>query len=192
MALAHAVRPHRSLAFPFAVALFPLLWFVVRDAGIDASTGSVNPTRALALAAVAVVVSYLAAVAVVATLGIRRGPVPAWATSLLRPSNATLAVFGAISLALGGSVVVASLVALPQWVESAAALVGVVLGWPLVVVYAGTVAVGNAVGTRPSFAVEAVAVGVGVALSASWLFVLSGWLAAVLVGTATVSGATGQ
>lgn len=190
MALSHAVRPHRSLAFPFVVVLFPFLWFVVRDAGIAATTGSANPARALALAAGAVVTSYVAAAAVVATLGIRRGSVPAWTTSLLRPSNATLAVFGAISLALGGYVVVGSAVAFPQWFESVAALVGVVLGWPLVAVYAGTVAVGNAVGTQLPFAVETTAVGVGVALSASWLFVLSGWFVAVLVGTATVSETT--
>lgn len=182
-----ALRPHRMLAFPFAVVLSPLLWFVFRDADIATASGSANPVQTLGFAAIAVVVSYVVAVGVVVALGPRHGSASDWVQSLIRPSNATLAVFAVISLALGVYVFGGAIVTFPQWLDSAAAVLGLVLGWPLVVCYAGTIALGNTLGTQLPFAVEAVVVALGIALSATWLFVLSGWVAGLFGVSASVA-----
>lgn len=188
------LRPNRRLAFPFAAVLYPLLWFVARDADIAASVGSAHPTRTLGLAAVSVVASYVLAVlaaAVAATLDSRRGSVPTWTRPLVRPSDATLAVFAGVSLALGYAVFSGVPLGHSGWLSPVARLLGAVVGWPLVVSYAAAVAASDALGVS-SFAAEAAAVVLGVGLSVAWLFVLSGWLVALLGGRSVASPATAR
>lgn len=181
MAIVSLARPVRRLAFPFVVVLYPLLWFVLRDAGIAAS-GQPAPAvlpQTLALALTAVVVSYIVAVAVAAMLASEPGSASGWTRQLLFPSDGALVTFTAVSVALGAFIVVGSAFAFPGWFETVATVVGGVIGWPLIVVYGGTIVVENALGGQ-SAAVEFVAVGIGVALSVAWLFLLSGWIAAIV------------
>ncbi|WP_049970426.1 hypothetical protein [Haladaptatus cibarius] len=180
-----ALRPSRSLAFPFAATLYPQLWFVFRDTGFSAVS---HPTtaelltmlpRILALTAGAIAVSYLVAFLVVRVLNpdSRDDSLSGWKRLLFRPSNTALVAFALISIALGTYLVTASTLVFPQEVETLVRLLGVVIGWPLLVVYGGMVILSNAFVGEPTFLVQAVVVGIGVALSTTWLFFLSGWFA---------------
>lgn len=174
MSLASLVRPRRRMAFPFAAALSPLLWFVIRNA---TSTGSgwfaTNALpRAVAFAAGAVVLSYAVAMAVAATTTAEERPLPPWKRWLFAPSNRALGSFGAVSLAFGSYTVAGTV---PQWFDVVAVPAGVVIGWPLLLLAVGSIAVVNALGQQFA-AVEFAAVAVGVALSVAWLFILLGWL----------------
>lgn len=179
-----ALRPRRTLAFPFVVVLFPLLWFVLREAGIGAVGRPVTDVlpRIAALAAVALTVSYTLAVLVDAAAVPDAESVPPWARPLFTPSNRALATFAAVSLALVAYIVAGSLVAFPGWFDALASAVGVVVGWPLLLVVFATFAVGNAVpALQDAFAIQVALVGTGVALSATWLFLLSGWITRLVV-----------
>lgn len=179
--------PNRTLAFPFTAVLYPLLWFMIRDTGISAVS---HPTtaellamlpRTLALTGGAVVVSLLVAAGVVRLLNLtsEADTLSGWKRLLFQPSNRALVTFTVISVALGAYIVAGSFVTLPQEVEMVVRPLGIILGWPLLVVYVGMVAVGNAFIGEPAFIVQAVVVGFGLALSTTWLFLLSGWLANV-------------
>lgn len=178
MALPAALRLTRSLAFPFAAILYPLLWFVNRGVGI--ATATTNRTvaeihgQAIESAVVAAAVSFLVAIVVVAVVRRSSRPLPWWTRPFLRPSNGTLAVFAAISFVFWGLVVLLS--------PGAASDADVVLfAWPLVLLYVGMTVIGNAATGEPSFAVQAVVVGIGVALSTVWLFLLSSLVARVAI-----------
>lgn len=174
-----ALRPRRSLAFPFVVLLYPLLWVVVRTFNITAVGYPItaNLSDVLALTIGAVVVSYLGAAVGVTALSIDVASVPVWARSLVSPSNATLGVVTVISVALAAYISAASVIALPHWVDTAARIGGIVLGWPLMLVILGTYAIGNSLPALQSqFAVQFVVALVGVTLSAAWVFILATWL----------------
>lgn len=179
-----SVRPQRSHVFPFAVTASALLWFVNRDAEIS----GIAP-RTVALGVASVAIGYLLAVLVVAAVnpdGTRSGI----ARTLFSPSNETLAVFAMVSLSLGGYAVT-GFPFLPGELDFAVRLVGLVLGWPIIVVSVASVVVGNAFGGRPPFAIEAVAVGFGVACTTAWVFLLSGWVTDA-VGRLSASVETGR
>ncbi|MCO8244014.1 MULTISPECIES: hypothetical protein [unclassified Haladaptatus] len=163
------VRPQRSHVFPFAVTASALLWFVNRDAEISGIT-----PRTVTLGVASVAVGYLLAILVVAAVNpddTRSGI----ARTLFSPSNETLAVFAIASLLLGGYAVT-GFPFLPGELDFAVRLLGLTLGWPIIVTYGATVVVGNAFGGRPPFAIEAVAVEFGVACTTVWVFLLSGWV----------------
>ena len=179
-----AFRPRRTLAFPFVVVLFPLLWFVMREAGIGAVGRPVTDVlpQVVALTAVALAVSYTLAVLADAAVIPDAEMVPSRARPLVSPSNRTIATFAAVSLALVAYIVASSVVAFPGWFDALASAVGVVVGWPLLLIVLATFAVGNAVpALQDAFAIQVALVAVGVALSATWLFLLSGWLARLVV-----------
>lgn len=188
MSIAALLRPHRGLVFPFVVLIAPQLWFLGREVGIATATTE-QPLASISLQAaasvvVAVIVSTIATViAVVGTRRIWGESPPSWAGVLLRPTDGALAVFAAIAMAIGVYVLAGSLLPLPQWLTTATAPVGWVLGWPLVVLYGGLVVVGNAFAGEPPLAVEFVIVGVGVALTVTWLFFLSGWIASRMLAS---------
>ncbi len=165
-----ALRPRRSHVFPFAVVASALLWFVNRDAEI---TGIVSRTIALGIASVAV--SYLVAVLIVAAVTPDDDSRSRITRTLFFPSNEMLATFAIISLALGGYAVT-GIPFIPDELDLAVRLLGLVLGWPTIVVYIATVTLGNAFGGQPPFVVEAIAVGFGVACSTVWMFLLAGWI----------------
>ena len=176
-----SLRPRRNLAFPFVLVSFPLLWFVMRDAdisGVGRPVTDVLP-RVAGLSVAALVVSYAVAVLLDAVLDLEAESVPGWARPLARPSDGSLATFASVTLALGAYIVAGSAVTFPGWFETLASAVGVVLGWPLLLVVLGTVAVSNAFVPLP-ISVEIVLVALGVSISAAWLFLLSGWLAGLL------------
>lgn len=174
------LRPRRSLAFPFVVTLFPLLWTAVRGTTIGRGRGFAPDSLGfLAYVVGAVTVSYLVAAAVTAAVGVDAESLPVWAGRLLDPSNATLAVVGAVSVVLVAYVGGSFLVEFPDPVDEAARGVGVVLGWPLVVAVVATYAVGNAFPSLAvPFVVELAVTLAGVALSAVWIFCLSAGVAA--------------
>ncbi|WP_423743196.1 hypothetical protein V5735_08850 (plasmid) [Haladaptatus sp. SPP-AMP-3] len=172
MNLRSLVRPRRALAFPFVAVLYPLLWFIIRDADIAAAYGvsGVVP-RALGFAVGAVVVSYVVAVAVVELVDGDADSASTWRRWLFAPSNRALALFAVVSLLLG--VQLLDVTTTPVWLRDAERLLGVVVGWPLLVTYLG--GFGLSVLLGESLAVQFVAVAVGVSLSVVWLFVLFGW-----------------
>lgn len=184
MVVPEPLRPHRGLAFPFAIVLIPSLALVVREAGISAVGNPITLTArtALALTVGAILVSYLLAVVASALFGLREGPVPSWAKHLIRPSNWTLTILTAILLATGTYVVAGSLGAVPGWVDEVARAIGALLGWPLFVVFLVLFAVENALGGRFPFALQVAVLWVGLALATTWTFVLSGWIATSLPG----------
>lgn len=182
MSLAARFGPYRSLVFPFVLVLFPLLWFVNREVGIATATTS-RPGTEIRLAAVestvvAVAVSLVAAIVVVAVLRLASVDVPSRARPFFLPSSGTLAVFTGLSLAFWAAAAFELPRALPAW---GYLLFELLFLWPLVAVHTGMIVVGNALVGEPSLAVQSVVVGVGVALSTAWLFLLSRWIAAIAI-----------
>ena len=185
MELSTIVRPRRSVAFPFVVVLYPLLWLVVREFEISAVGQPVTNAlpQVLGFAAAAVVISYVVAALVASVFIPEPGSAPAWARTLVNPSNATLAVVGVLSLALGAYITTSSVAEFPQWFDTAASLVGLVVGWPMVASILGSYTIGNAFPALQTFTVELLFTMFGVALSAVWLFLLSGWITALVPPT---------
>lgn len=191
MDLSTLLQPRRSLAVPFVVVLYPLLWLVVRHAEISAVGQPITDTlpQVLTLTASAVVISYATAVMVATVLSLEAESVPAWSRILVAPSNATLALVSVLSLALGAYIVASSIVGFPQWFDTAASIVGLVLGWPLILSILGMYAVSNAFpALQIPFGIELLVGMFGIALSVVWLFLLSGWITALV--PPTVPGAT--
>lgn len=182
MALPAHLRPHRSLAFPFAAILFPLWRVAFRMVNFSwvRPPEAIDFTRLFTLAAVAMVVSYVGAVTIVTILGLRTRSIPRWIRRLIRPSNGALAVFALLSTILWAFQFAGAWLAdlYPFWSEIA---VYGPLAWPFLLIYTGIFVVGNAIGYRsPSTEVWALLLGTGAVLSVVWLFYLSGWIAGVV------------
>ncbi len=173
-----ALRPDRAMAFPFAAVLAVLLWFLNRDVGMRLGRAdlAVDWPQTVLFALLAVVGSYAVAVALVAALHGVDPSAPGWATPLASPSDATLRTFAVVAALLGTYVVSGTFVAFPDWVDTVAAPVGLVLGWPLVPFVFAYSAIGNALGTELPFLVEAGFVAVGIVAAVAWLFLLSSWV----------------
>lgn len=183
MDLAAVLAPRRSLVVPTLVVLAPLLWFGYRGATAPSHvTGAFEPTPGAVLAVVAgsVAVSYLLGAAIAAALSLDGiDPGRPLAGALARPSDAALALVAVVAVAVVGYLVAAQFAAFPGWLDAVLELLGLVVGLPLAVVYAGFFVVANALAFE-SFALEAVAVAVGVSLSVVWVFLLAGGAAAML------------
>lgn len=168
----------RRLALPLVVLASPPLFLLYREVRI---CGTPVGCRSLALAGYALVL--LAALLAAATVARRvaAGRAPGWLAP--RPDDRTLGVLAAIVGALAAFLVAAAAGVVPGWLGDALAPVGVLLGFPLVVVQAVLVGVGNAVGIPPR-AVQLLAVVVGVGLSGAWWYLLAGsaarWLSRVV------------
>lgn len=168
------------MAFPFAAVLFPLLWFVYRDAtGVDRFATS-SP-RILALVGAAVLVSYAAAVVVGAVIDSAAGA-PSRTKPLFAPSNGALTVVAVVSTLLGLYLLGDATGVVPRWLTTVLTPVGIAVGWPMLVAILATYAVGNALGTELPLAVEGAVVAVGIVASVAWLFVLASWFAAFATG----------
>lgn len=170
-------RPRRSAAAPLLATLFPLLWLLNRERSLGDRGMAPDPASAAALAVGAVLVA-----AVVAALLAPRLPAPSSVPGHLRPivapADATLAIVGAFSAALGVFVLIG--VPVPSPLGPIVSVLGVLLGWPLYLAWTAAVAVGNALLPRSAyFPAELFASVAGAALSALWLFVLAGWIARV-------------
>lgn len=187
MTLRSLLFPRRALAFPFAAVLYPLLWFIVRDAGIAMAYGKSGVVpRALGFATGAVVVSYVVAVVVVEVVD--AGSTSTWRRWLFAPSNHAFALFAVVSLLLG--IQALDVTTTPVWLRDVERLLGVVAGWPLLATY--LVGFGLSVLFRESLDVQFAAVAVGVSLSVTWLFVLFGWFADAVSRSVRTNSSTGQ
>ena len=180
--MAPASSFHRAAVLPFAVALYPQLWFVNREVGIAVATTNrpeaVIRLQAVESAAIAMATSVIFAVVVAAAARSASGWLPPWTGPLFRPSNGAVAVFVVVSFAFWAIVIALPPMALPPgWSD----VLGLLFSWPLLVLYVGMVFLGNAFFGEPSMPVQFAVVGVGVALSAVWLFLASGWIAARVV-----------
>lgn len=186
MELSPIIRPQRSMAFPFVVVLYPLLWLVVQEFEITTVGQPITNVlpQVLGFAAAAVVTSYIVAALITSVLIPESGSIPTWARTLVNPSNATLAVVSVLSLALGAYIITSSVVAFPRWFDTAASLVGLVIGWPMITFILGSYAMGNAFPALQTFTGELLIGMFGVALSAIWLFLLSGWITDLVPPTA--------
>lgn len=127
MPLPAAVLPDRAMVFPFAAVLFPVLWFVYRDAtGVEGIANSLP--RLLGSVAAAVVVSYV--VAGIASAAI--GPASESASGSLKPpfapSNATIAAVTFLSALLGTSLFADAIVDVSRWLTTVLAPFGVAVG----------------------------------------------------------------
>lgn len=176
MPLPALLRPTRAMAFPFAAVLFPLLWFVYRDAtGVDRFVTSLP--RILGLVGTAVLASYAAAVVAGALFGPADGS-PGRLKPLLAPSNGTLVVVAVVSALLGLYLLGDATGLVPRWLTTVLAPAGIAVGWPMLVAILATYAVGNALGTELPLLVQAAFVAVGIVASVAWLFVLGSAIAA--------------
>jgi hypothetical protein len=168
------VRSRRRLVVPFLLVGYPLGWLVVRAVGLTAvgrSATGVLP-QAVVFAAGAVAVAALVAVAVAV-----------WGPDRVTPATSarTDLVAGSVTLALATYVVVSSLAALPQWLDTAARVVGLVVGWPMAAVTLATYAVGNAApAVHHSPVLRLLASLVGATLTDGWVLLLSDRLVGVL------------
>ena len=186
MDLPSILQPRRELAFPFIVALYPLLWLVVRSSEISAVGQPITDTypQVLAFTAVAAVISYVIAVLATITLPLDSGSHPAWLQSLFTPSNRTLAIVSVLSLGLGVYIVTSSIVAFPQWFDTTASIAGLILGWPMMLSILGTYAIGNAFPAFQSAVGAQLLIGmIGTALTAMWIFFLASRIAAFVPPT---------
>lgn len=189
MTLRSLVRPRRALAFPFAAVLYPLLWFIIRNADISiAYEESGVGSRAFGFAAGAVVVSYVVAVVVVEVVDAGSNSDSTWKHWLFAPSNRALALFVVVSLLLG--IQLLDVTTTPVWLRDVERLLGVVVGWPLLATY--LVGFGLSALFRGSLGVQFAAVAVGVSLSVAWLFVLFGWFADAVSRSMETDSSTGQ
>ena len=181
MDLPSILQPRRELAFPFLVALYPLLWLVVRSTELSAVGQPITDTypQVLAFTAVAAVVSYVIAVLATALLPLDSGSNPAWVQSVFTPSNRTLAIVSVLSMALGAYIVTSSVVAFPQWFDTTASIAGFVLGWPMMLSILGSYAIGNAFPAfQSAVAAQLLIAVIGTALTAVWIFFLASRIAA--------------
>lgn len=170
----------RRLAAPLAAAAYPLLFFAYRESGTSApidQSVTVLPLGPVVPVRPGIVAGVLAGVVVGAAIWTVAGRLPSWARSLSVPSDGTILVFAGLSLGFWASLAVGLPDALSAWGRFA---VEVVFLWPMVLLYVGMILLGNAVFGEPSLAVQFVVVGVGIALSAAWLFLLSGWVVHLL------------
>ena len=160
-----ALRPTREHVLPALLVLFPAEWFVLRAVGTAAVREGPVPVGWLVVGTVGgLVAAYPVAVAAVtAARALEPGGLVAAA---LHPSDRTLAVLGGLLAAAAGYLLVA-LFAVPTGpLATVAAAAGALLGLPLVLAYAASVAAGNAVGF--GLPLETAAVVVGLAASAAW------------------------
>lgn len=181
MSLLTALSPRRELVFPLLVFAFPTLYFVYRDAQFCASSGGCLEHLGYAVAGIGV--SYLLAVGVLALADGLLGAESGYARLALRPSDGTLVVTGAL---VGGIAVygVLSLVgAVPPWLDSVLAPIGLVVGFPFAAAVAGMTLLGSAVGREPSMVVQFGVVAVSLALTGAWVFLLATGTAGLLGGT---------
>lgn len=167
----------RRLAASLAVAAYPALWFVYRDAATAASSN--EQATALPLGPVVeggsgIVVGAAAGTVLGLTLWFVAGSLPAWARPLSTPPNRTLGAFVGLSLAFWLGIALGLPDPFANWGRLA---FEVVFLWPAVLAYLAVILVGNAVVGEPSVGIQFFVVGVGMALSAAWLLLLSGWLA---------------
>ena len=152
----------------------PLLWFVARDVTTTPSPTSLAVVpRFASQVALAVVVSYLGAAFAVAILVPHFPSNSRLAGSLLHPSDSVLAAFTALVVAGASYLVASTFIAIPGWFDLLATPVGLLVGLPLVVLYGGFVAVANVVPAFQYGLAPFVVVGVGVACSVLWSFVLA-------------------
>ena len=166
--------PRHGLAVPFLVVLYPLCWVIYRGGpGLEwlLAGGALRLTLPFLGA---VLVSYAVAVAVEPRL-----PAPASLPGPLRPlvapSDATVAVVGGASAALG--VFVFASISFPSPLDTVARGVGVVVGWPaLLSVLGSIIAAGLLSPGGLRYGVELAIVAGGVSLSALWLVILAGLL----------------
>ncbi|WP_231184747.1 hypothetical protein [Haladaptatus sp. DYF46] len=189
MSLRSLLRPRRALAFPFVAVLYPLLWFIVRDADVTTAYGvsGVVP-RTLGFVTGAVVVSYVVAVVVVEVVEGDSDSASTWKRWLFAPSNRALALFAVVSLLLW--IQLLDVTTTPVWLRDVERLLGVAVGWPLMAAY--LVGFGLSVLFRGSLGVQFAAVAVGVSLSVAWLFVLFGWFADAVSRSLGTDSPTGR
>ena len=176
MDLPSILQPRRDLAFPFIVALYPLLWLVIRSTELTAVGQPITNTypQVLAFTAIAAVISYVIAVLATIMLPLDSGSHPAWLQSLFIPSTRTLTIVSVLSLGLGAYIVTSSVVAFPQWFDTTASIAGFVLGWPMMLSILGTYAIGNAFPAfQSAVGAQLLITMIGTALTAVWIFFLA-------------------
>ena len=163
-----AVRPRRSLVVPTATVAAPPAYAVFRDIDDVITLGHAGALCGSLL------LGYFVAAAVLAVVDTERLAARHWLVAqALDPDTATLALFGVGVVGATGYLAAATTVGLPTVVTTLLTPVGALLGLPLIVLYGGTVAAGNAVGAEPALAWQWLAVGLGVALSVIWTFTVS-------------------
>lgn len=172
MHVAAALRPRRSIVVPTATVAAPLAYAVVRDANTPRGG---SPTAAhAALFCAAIVTGYLVACLLVAAVNVDRVGRRHWLlASAVRPSTATLALFGGVVLCAAGYLAATLTVGVPDVVTTVLTPIGFVVGLPLVGLYGGTVVAGNSIGIEPALGWQFLVVGAGIALSVLWTFTLS-------------------
>ena len=165
MSIRSWLRPCRELAFPFVVVPAPLLWMIHREMEIDPGTGAAATSRAVVVVA-AVALSYLVACLVAAGYDLTDASRSRRRWWLSAPSNRALLLFVglAVALVLYGL----GVLALPSRGESVAALVGVVVGWPLLLASLAIYFGSNSLPGELPFVAQLVVVAVGVSLSTAW------------------------
>lgn len=176
MTISSVIRPRKSLAFPLLVVLYPLLWLVVRATGTYANAQPVSDSlpEVVVLTAGAILVSYAVAVVVDVVLLPDAESVTAWIRRLLDPSTGTIVLASIVTIGLAAYFGASSLgVAFPSWLAPAERGVGLILGWPIAGSILVVYFVSNTLPLQIPPAVQLLAVSLGAAFTAAWLFLLA-------------------
>lgn len=164
-----SLRPTRAHVLPALVVLFPAGWFVLRSVGTAAVRDGPVPVGELVVGSVlALIAAYVAGV--VAASVARTGNPGGVVGTALHPSDRTLAVLGVVLAGACGYVLASLFVTVTGPLGTGFAAVGLLFGLPLVLAYAASVAVTNALGVG---GIGTAAVVVGLATSALWTFGLA-------------------
>ena len=159
-------RSPREHVLPALVVLFPAEWFVLRAVGTHATRGGDPLPVVTLLLGTALAVGGAVVVSALAVRAVRTRDPTGPLAAVVHPSDGTLAVLGVVltlvAVHLAGSLFVTATGPLAAVLAAG----GLVLGLPLVLAYAASVAAGNALSLPP--AVETAAAVVGLAGTAVW------------------------
>lgn len=171
MALHERLSPKREQVLPFLTLAYPSWWLLLGrlcplSTGARTECFTLFPGRYAGYLLAALVGSYLLAVVLVETLS---GRADAFGRPFaIQPSTRALVLTGLLSAVFWAARVLSTVMTPGVSVE----LLLVPLWLPVVVIWAGMIAVGNAIG-EPAMAVQYVVFAVALALNGAWIVLVS-------------------
>ena len=171
MALRQRLYPQREHVLPFLMLAYPACWLLLGrlcplPTGARTDCFTLAPGRYVGYIFAALVGSYLLSVVLVATLAGRADVLGRPFTA--RPSTRALVLTAVLTAAFWSVRVLSAFDVPPAYVN----LLLVPLGLPVMVIWVGMIAVGNAVG-EPSMEVQHIVIAIAFVLNGAWIVLVS-------------------
>lgn len=171
MALRECLDPRREHVLPFLMLAFPACWLLLGrlcplPTGARTDCFTLFPGRYAGYALLALTGSYLLSLILVATLSGRASVLVR--PFAVRPSTRALVFTSVLTAVFWAVRVLSAVVSPPGYLK----LLLVPLWFPVMVIWIGMIAVGNAIG-EPSMSVQSVVTAVGLALNGAWIVLVS-------------------